>query len=174
MTIGEMITRLQAVVAADPAMARAPFFASHGEATRGHQTREYRIWRGLITRCLPSAENPAYSARGITVCVRWFRYINFITDMGRAPSLAHSLDRKDNDGPYSPDNCRWATKREQNRNRRNNHKLTVNGETRLLCEWVERSGLPNHTIIIKRLNRGWTPEQAIGTPALAWGQRLCP
>lgn len=112
-----------------------------------------------------------YGGRGITVCERWADFENFLADMGRKPSLGHSIDRIDNDGPYSPENCRWATKTEQMRNRNSNRYLTHGGETLLMIEWAERLGCPS-SVIHKRITRGWSVEKAVTTPPGAkWTRR---
>jgi hypothetical protein len=119
----------------------------------------------MLSRC----NNPEdagfhrYGGRGITVCHRWETFENFFTDMGDKPP-GHSLDRVKNHLGYSKGNCRWATPTEQCRNTRRNRWLTANGETKLLVEWAEQLGSKS-ALIVKRLARGWTEQEACTTPA---------
>jgi len=96
----------------------------HGEgpdASRGRlATPEYQAWINIKSRCLKRKHwgYPNYGGRGIKICKRWSKFENFLADMGRRPGLGYSIDRRDNDGHYTPDNCRWATALQQTANRR--------------------------------------------------------
>jgi len=145
---------------------------THGESGGGTKRRkksvEYRAWSAIIRRCHNPADTsfPNYGERGIVVCDRWRNSFEaFLTDMGRRPKGKTSIDRIDNDGPYSPDNCRWATSKQQTRNYRQNVFLTVNGETRCVMEWAERTSIHPQTLY-KRLARGWDHERTVLTPTI--------
>lgn len=134
---------------------------THGEA----YTREYTIWYSMVQRCTSPKHKqwPDYGGRGIKVCDRWLNDVRaFIEDMGRREE-GMTLERIDNDGNYEPGNCRWATRRDQARNRRSSRILTLDGVTRCLQEWAEVSGL-KHATIARRLKHGMSLEKAISTP----------
>jgi hypothetical protein len=135
-----------------------------------YENPEYRCWVAMRNR-VRNKNNPAYhnyGGRGITICPTWDDFDTFYSDMGPRPSSAHSIDRIDNDGSYSPSNCRWATSAEQNRNRRSQKMLTVNGETRCISEWTERIGCSSRNTIMMRLKAGWTPEEAVSIPVRSY------
>lgn len=138
--------------------------------TRTHgltNTPEYRVWAGMKKRCYNprSKSYRDYGLRGIAVCARWLNdFPAFLADMGSRPSVLHSIDRIDNDGPYAPDNCRWAIKTTQANNTTRNHALTFNGETRTISEWTRRLNFANPLIILKRLQRGWSIERTLTEP----------
>lgn len=125
----------------------------------------FSTWCKMRARC----ESPGstsykwYGGRGIRVCERWYSFEAFLEDMGPRPSPLHSVDRIDNDGDYSPENCRWATPKDQARNRRSSRLLCALGETKSLASWAEESPV-NYSTIIRRLSKGWTNEAAIFTP----------
>lgn len=118
----------------------------------------------MHVRC---ASSPYYTSRGITICERWIgSFENFLADMGPRPSLAHTLDRINNDGNYEPHNCRWATMAEQNANRRApKHTVwfTKDGLTMNLTDWAKHLGV-NPVVFRNRRYKGWTLEQTINTP----------
>jgi hypothetical protein len=105
---------------------------------------EKGIYNGMINRCTNANYRRFYDygGRGIKVCDRWLElgedgFSNFLADMGERPSKNHSLDRINNDGDYIPENCRWATKKEQSNNRRNNRRIVINDECQTLTQWCE-------------------------------------
>jgi len=105
----------------------------HGYNTRSHRNPTYTTWAGLKARCLnPNSGCYArYGGRDITMCDRWRDSSEaFLADMGERPTHHHSLERIDNDRPYSPENCRWVTNTDQARNRRSSHLVKFNGETK--------------------------------------------
>jgi hypothetical protein len=136
---------------------------SRGKHGMGH-TRAYQTWKLMHARCRTKREKTyrRYGARGISVCERWGTFDNFLEDMGHAPD-GMSIERVDNDKGYSPENCVWATSKQQNRNRDSNALVTLNGETRCVAEWCEVLDLPAN-MVHQRIYRGWPPERALTTP----------
>lgn len=128
--------------------------------------RLWHIWSGMRRRCEETCNKdyPRYGGRGISVCEEWHDYSIF-----KEWALSHgyndklTLDRIDSNGNYEPANCRWATAKEQNNNRRSNHILEYNGERHTISQWSELSGVPSKTLLY-RINAGWTVEQALYTP----------
>ena len=116
----------------------------------------------MIQRCC-NPNNPKfknYGGRGIAVCERWRSYDAFLEDVGQRPTPAHTLDRIDNDGPYAPENCRWATRNEQARNMRKTIMVSAFGERKSLTDWAEQFGLHPRTVH-SRILAGSTPEHAL-------------
>lgn len=141
---------------------------SAAKTKHGHarvKTRTYMIWASMWRRCTkPSSKQyKDYGGRGITVCKRWKSFTNFLADMGPVPSPKHTLDRKENNADYTPTNCRWATRVEQNRNKRSNVFVEYNGHRRCLAEWQEVTGI-HYTTISYRLKSGWPIKKALTTP----------
>lgn len=121
----------------------------------------YSIWQGMLSRC----RNPNYpqfkdyGGRGIRVCERWKTYSAFAEDMGERPP-GMTLDRIDNDGNYEPGNCRWATRKEQQRNQRANSRVEIEGKTYLAVELAEQIGVETKTIVA-RAARGLSMAQVM-------------
>jgi len=149
------------------------------EAKRTHGktgTAEYRAWANMISRCENKNDLSFkdYGGRGIGVSRGWrCSFETFLQDMGNKPTAAHMIDRIDNDGNYEHGNCRWATRTEQNRNRRCNRLVTYKGATKCVSEWAGVVGLPRYTIE-KRLDSGWSVERAMTTPKRAWNRNTRP
>lgn len=127
--------------------------------------REYAVWFGMRARC----HNPDhigyadYGGRGIAVCERWRESFEaFLEDMGKRPA-GMSIDRIDNDGPYAPDNCRWATQKEQMRNTSRNHYVEANGERLIVTDWAAKTGI-SVALIHDRIKRGWSEADAVSRP----------
>jgi len=138
-----------------------------GESIRKHGesgTPEYRSWAAMLQRCLnpKDASYHRYGGRGITVCKRWLKLENFLSDMGkRGDGL--SLDRINNNGNYEPGNCRWATTKQQHANTRANRHISFNGKTMPVGHWASYLGINSRTLI-KRLNAGWPVKTALTKP----------
>lgn len=130
-------------------------------------TPTYNIWSGMKDRCnnLNNANYIYYGGRNIQVCKRWLdSFSNFLEDMGERPTNQHSLDRIDNNGSYTPENCRWATAKEQANNTRNNRYISFDGETKTLSQWADSQNIQKQTIS-SRIKNGWSLEKALTTPA---------
>jgi len=136
-------------------------FTKHGRST----SKEYVSWDAMNRRC-GDPRNPQfknYGGRGIKVCDRWQTFENFLADMGPRPP-GTSLDRyPDNDGNYDPKNCKWSSRQEQQRNKRNNRKITINSQTKSVSAWADIFKISNKTVF-DRLKRGWTPERSLSEP----------
>lgn len=129
------------------------------------RTRAYACWHNMLQRCTnPDAKDwKRYGGRGVTVCERWCNSFNdFVADMGD-PAPGMSIDRIDNLAGYEPSNCRWATRSEQQRNRRGNVFVVVNGERMVLSAALDRIGMHFMTYY-HRVHKGMSPQEAIDTP----------
>jgi|GEM_PF-2042297 len=135
-----------------------------GERTVYPPTPTYRAWINMRRRCQDPKDKSyqRYSSRGITVCARWQEFENFLADMGERPD-GMTLERKDNDKGYSPDNCIWATKKAQVRNRECTQYLVINGVKRPTAAWCEIYGI-KRKIVQNRLANGWDDHRALTFP----------
>lgn len=133
-------------------------------STKRH-VHEYNSWHAMTMRCTDpnNRKYQQYGGRGITVCERWKSFDDFLEDMGPKPTPKHTIDRIDNSGGYSPDNCRWANAREQAINRRTSVYLTLDGITKPLVHWAEECGV-DRRVLLQRYRNGWSHERIITTP----------
>lgn len=137
--------------------------AGSNRATHGMiDSRAYNTWYGMKSRCMNPNDGKyhRYGGRGISVCAEWRdSFESFLLDMGEPPE-GMSIDREDNEKGYFKENCRWATVKQQNRNRRSNVPITINGKTMILVEWCEHFGI-DRTTVSARMKKGLSPEQAL-------------
>lgn len=136
---------------------------THGHSRKRNWNPTYSSWAAMVDRCRSEDRDnsPHYRDRGIKVCERWHRFENFLADMGERPD-GRTLDRIDVDGNYEPDNCRWATRSEQMRNKRTNLIVEYQGRQMCLAEAAELSGVP-YSRAQARLARGWSYDRAFSS-----------
>lgn len=140
--------------------------SKHGTHKKSN-TRLYCIWGNMNRRCTrrTAAGYEYYGERGIKVCSEWktnfLNFYNWAMNNGYQDNL--TIDRIDVNGNYEPLNCRWITKAEQNINKRNNHKITFNGETKTIKEWSNKTGISANNILC-RIRSGWSLERALTEP----------
>lgn len=133
---------------------------------------EYGSWCAMRRRCNnPNSRGYSnYGGRGISVCKRWQSFRNFLADMGPRPSDSHAIDREEKNGNYEPSNCRWADQKTQQRNRRNNCVITIDGRRMTAIEASEIYGVP-HARLLGRLRLGWSDEKAVFAPKSNRGRK---
>lgn len=127
-------------------------------------TRAYSSWSSMMARCYDESFDSyhRYGGRGIKVCGRWMDVAKFVEDMGQPPA-GRSLDRIDNNGDYEPGNCRWATRKEQMNNVSYNRIIVFHNERMTVAQAADRFGI-SYSTLVRRLNAGWTPDEAITMP----------
>lgn len=138
------------------------------KATHGYsRSRLYHIWADMKTRCYNpnSAKYHIYGAEGKTVCAEWLHDFQVFYDWAMSNGYRDDLtiERIDGTKGYSPDNCKWATKKEQNNNKRNNHLLEYNGKTQTITQWADELGI-RRDVLYMRINKlHWNTERALTT-----------
>ena len=143
------------------------FLLQYDKATRP----TYCSWHRMVKRCRDhnNKDYLHYGGRGITVCSRWLHFPFFLDDMGLRPS-GTSLDRINNDGNYEPGNCRWATQKQQVRNRRITRTAQKDGVTLPIAEWAERLGIDKRTLLARR-RLGWSDAKVLADTKV-WPAKL--
>ena len=141
-----------------------------GKTHGGSKTRLYKAWNSMIARCETTSQTSFkdYGGRGIRVCDEWHDFEVFrewAVSNGYEDGL--SLDRKNNNGNYEPQNCRWITKKEQANNRRSSRYITLRGVTHTLAEWAEITGI-NPTTIAWRIRHDWSDDDILDKPVRTW------
>jgi len=124
---------------------------THGHCCNYKITRTYSIWASMLQRCsnMNCHKWSRYGGRGIKVCDRWHKFVNFLADMGEKPE-GLSIDRIDNDGNYEPGNCRWATPKQQMNNSSKNTMITFDGKTQCLSAWAREIGIKKNNLSYRK------------------------
>lgn len=129
-------------------------------------TATFTVWVNMKQRCTNPKHNSyhRYGGRGIKVCERWMHsFENFLADMGERPFPDAEIDRKDNDGGYEPDNCRWVTSEQNKNNRAVSRKITFDGKTQTISQWAQEIGCSRQALR-HRIENGWSAHDALTTP----------
>jgi len=137
----------------------------HGQ----YRSPEHNSWSNMKQRCYDKNHNRfyRYGGRGIKVCDRWLHsFENFLSDMGAKPTSKHTLERKNINGNYEPENCEWATQKEQQNNRSNNAYFTANGKTQSIEQWSAETGIKYRTIM--RRIKYWHKSKVLTVPPRKW------
>jgi hypothetical protein len=158
----EALSAIRASCVPSAASIDTRFKTKHGRCGKGDRT--YQCWNSMKQRCLYQKHKSfaSYGGAGVTICDKWLEFGGFIDDMGECPS-GMSLDRIDGNKGYFKENCRWATPKQQARNRKSSRTLTAFGVTRLLVEWSELYGIRTDTLSW-RLKKGMSVEDALIRP----------
>jgi hypothetical protein len=153
---------------AGPVPCREPLPLARGAQTYGHRQEmpEYKVWLGMRDRCENRGHKNFrhYGGRGIEVHETWrgvAGFDAFFEHIGARPSDSHTVERVDNSRGYEPGNVQWVTWTEQANNRRNNHLITLDGETMSAADWARRAGLSRRQIVTNRLAAGWDERAAV-------------
>lgn len=140
----------------------------HRERVTKHgmwQTPLFKVWKSMVSRCTNTKNKSyrRYGGRGIRVCDEWLDLHRFVADMEPTYQPGLTLDRRNNDGPYCLENCRWATHKEQNRNYSRNRLVTHEGKTKCLVEWAEELGINRATLWDRLFVQKLPPHLALRT-----------
>lgn len=130
--------------------------STHGESKNRKKTAEYNCWISIKDRCCNTKTKAYkdYGGRGIIICEKWrYSFDDFLEDMGRKPTIRHSIDRIDVNGNYEPSNCRWATAQEQSKNKRTTVLHDHIGLSLMKSEWAKLLNI-SATLISKHMNEG--------------------
>ncbi len=145
---------------------RADFHSKRRKTHGLSKHRLFAVWQSMMARCynVLSHAFSDYGGRGIKVCDRWHDVRYFVSDNEHLALPNLTMDRRDNDGDYSPGNVRWVSRYEQSLNRRSNVFLTHNGKTQTLFEWAREIGIPPRTLWARIRSGNWSTERALTEP----------